>query len=207
MLIDLHIRDDILQHFPNYNYLNCTEPERLDFKLADNLVGDQQEAFILYNILKQITEHKDVGMCGLDIGCGQGAHFACIGINDYYGEDHPIYHGKYIPHITSLAETIDTIFNQETFSFIVASHILEHVNNPITTYRKWCKLLRKEGVIILLIPDARYEIQRWDITHKNFYTPEDFEKNMIILNQDIIKTEAFNDLNNKFSLNYVGRRI
>lgn len=207
MLIDFHIRDDILEHFPNYEYFNCTEPERLDFNFINNLVGEQQEAFIIYNILKQLTDHKDVGTVGLDIGCGQNIHFACIGINDYYGLDHPVYRGKYLPQITCLAENIDTVFNQNTFSFIVASHILEHIDDPIFTFRKWCKLLRKGGILILLMPDARYETLRWDLTHKNFYTPIEFEKNMINLNKDIMQTEIFDDLKNKFSFNYIGRRI
>ena len=85
--------------------------------------------------------------------------------------------------------------------------VLEHVDNPMSTFREWCKLLRKDGIIILLMPDARYEKIKWDISHKNFYTPEDFQDNIINLNKDIIRTEVFNDLSNGFSLNYIGRRI
>lgn len=205
MLIELNLREDILKHFPNFEYFNCTEPERLDFNLADNLVGDQQEAFLYYFILKQL---KKYGGCGLDLGCGQNIHWACIGVNDYFGFEHPVYRGgPYIPHITSLVENIDEIFNPDTFSLIIASHILEHVNEPIFTFRKWCKFLKKEGIIILLLPDARYEKLKWDPTHINFFSPDDFERLIINSNKDILKTECFNDLANGFSFSFVGRRI
>lgn len=209
MLIDLKLREDVLKYFPNFEYLNCTIPERLDFSRGDNLVGVQQEAFLIFNTLKQLERYPDYGG-GLDLGCGQGIHFACIGINDYCGECHPIYRGKYLPHVTSLAENVDSIFNNDTFNFIVSSHILEHVDNPMMAFRKWCKLLRKDGVMIILMPDARYEnpgVGSWDSSHKTFWTPSDFKDNCISLNSDIMKTEIFNDLNNKFSMNYVGRRI
>lgn len=204
MNFELHLRDDILEYFPNFEYFNCIQKERLDFSRIDNLVGMQQEAFILYWLLKQLKEHGGVG---LDIGCGQDPHIACVGINDYYGFRHPVYGGKYLPQITGLAEESYNIFNSETFSWVIMSHILEHVDTPIITFRNWCKLLKKDGIMVLLMPDATYEKIKWDPTHKNFYTPDDFKKNMIDLNVDIMKTEVFNELCNGFSINYVGRKI
>ncbi len=204
MLIDLHLREDILEHFPNFEYFNCAEPGRLDFSKPGNLVGDQQEAFLLYFILKQLREHGGVG---LDIGCGQGSHFGCIGLDKYYGKSHPQYGGEYLPHVTSLAENI-TCFNEGTFNFIVAAHILEHVTNPIITFRQWLKLLKKDGLIILLMPDKNFEKPcPWDASHRNFYTPEDFRNNCILPNQDLIQELELNSLNNNFSMNFVGRRI
>lgn len=204
MLIDLYLREDILKHFPNFEYFNCIEPERLDFSKLSNLVGDQQESFLLYWTLKALKETHGVG---LDIGCGQGSHIASVGVNDYFGDNHKIYGGKYEPHITSLAEDVDKIFNPNTFGWVLAAHILEHVNDPIVTFRKWCKLICKGGFMVLLMPNAVYEPDPWDITHKNFYTPEDFRNNCILPNQDLIEQVVFDDMHNNFSMNFVGRRI
>lgn len=206
MQIDLKLREDILKYFPNFEYFNSPFQDLINFTVVNNIVGQQQESFIFYWILKIMKENGDNCTAGLDIGCGQRSHFFTIGLNDYSGE-HPIYGGKYIPHIVSKAENVDKIFQNETFTFIVASHILEHVEHPTMTFRKWCKLLKKDGVMILLMPDAEYEIHGWDPTHKTFWTPNDFKDNCISLNSDIMKTEVFNDLNNKFSMNYVGRRV
>ncbi len=211
MLIDLKIREDILENFPNFEYFNYKgDCKRLLFNENDNLVGQQQEAFINFWIIKQIKEELNRGIiatAGLDIGCGQNTHLACIGCNDYFGNNHKIYGGVYKPNITSQAEDIHNKINFETINFIVASHILEHVDNPIVTFRNWCKLLRKNGIIMLLQPDSRYEVFGWDPTHKTYWAPEDFRKNCIVPNQDLISCEEFDTLKNKFSFNFIGRRI
>jgi len=209
MLIDLKIREDLLEYFPNYEYFNCTQPERINFALPNNLVGQQQESFITYHILQQLKNFKEVCMGGLDIGCGQNIHFASLGTDSYFGDNHPIYSGKYTPHITSQAETIHEKINPESLGWIIASHILEHVNNPIVTFRNWCKLLKKDGIVILLMPDFTFEksVVAWDPSHKTFWTPQDFENNCIIPNQDLIKVEEFNTLNNSFSMNLIARKI
>ena len=204
MLIDLKIREDLLENFNNYEYWNCQQPDLLDFTKSGNLVGQSQEAFILYWILKQVKEHQGVG---LDIGCGQDSHIFSIGINNYHGDNHPVYGGKYRAHITSLAENVHKIFNEETFSWVIMSHILEHVDNPIVTFRNCCKLLKKNGLMILIMPSKEYEITGWDPTHKTYWSPEDFKNNCIIPNQDIIKVERENEFDNKFSFSFVGRRI
>lgn len=206
MKIELNLREDIQKYFSEFDYKNCTEPDRIFFNRGDNLTGVQQEAFINYWILKQLKEHVDFGG-GLDIGCGQNIHFACLGTDSYYGNNHKLYGGRYKPHITSRAEEIHTKINPETLNFIVASHILEHVKNPVITFRNWCKLLRKDGRIILLMPDAKFEPHPWDLSHINFFTPESFKEKIINTNLDILKIECFNDLGNMFSMNFVGRRI
>lgn len=204
MKIDLNLREDIQEYFPNFDYKNCTEPERIDFSRPDNLVGVQQECFLLHHILKQFFKNGEVG---LDIGCGQDPHWGTVGINDYYGNCHKIYGGKYNPHITSLAENIDKIFNEKTFNFIVASHILEHVKDPIVTFRKWIKLLKVGGIIILLMPDATYEQLKWDPSHINFFTPNDFKEKVINSNLDILSKVELDTLKNKFSFNFIGKKI
>lgn len=206
MLLNINLREDVQKYFPNFDYHNCTEPERINFSLKDNLVGMSQEAFIYFWLLKTMQENPD-GYSAVDIGCGQNIHFSCIGINDYAGDSHPVYKsGIYRPQITSLAENI-VCLNENTFSVVVASHIIEHVNEPIIAFRKWCKLLRRGGRIVVLFPDARYEFKKWDSSHVNFFSPDDFERQIISTTKDLISTECFDDLFNCFSVSFVGKRI
>lgn len=211
MLLEFNLREDIQKYFPRFEYFNCTESARINFFRADNLVGMQQEAFLSYFIIKHVTETFNQGatnIVGLDIGCGQNIHPFCIGISNYYGI-HPTMGGEHICHFTCLAEKVDAIFNPGSFNFIVVSHILEHLEDPATAFRKWLNLLRRDGRIFLISPDARFEDKShpWDPDHKVFFTPDDFEKQIIIPNKDILRTEVFNDMNNSFSFNFVGRRI
>jgi SAM-dependent methyltransferase len=41
------------------------------------------------------------------------------------------------------------------YDFIVASHILEHLPNPIAALAEWSRVLRKDGTLILFLPDCR----------------------------------------------------
>lgn len=205
MKIEINLNNEhILKHFPNFEYFNCTEPEHLDFFKADNLVGEQQRAFLLYYILKEVER---TGEIGLSLGCGQVIEPLTIGIDHYYGNDHPIYHGGYYPHLTAKCENLP--FNDNVFAFAVGSHIFEHMEKPLETFKEWIRILKPNGALILVMPDAKYEspAQPWDFDHKMFWTPEMFKARILDLCKDLIKTEEFNSLKNKFSFNYVGRKL
>ncbi len=40
--------------------------------------------------------------------------------------------------------------------FVIANHLLEHCQNPIGTLENWLRVLNKDGVLFLSIPDKRY---------------------------------------------------
>lgn len=48
---------------------------------------------------------------------------------------------------TSLAE-----ISSETYDVILASHVLEHVANPIKALNEWMRVLRPEGFLVLILP-------------------------------------------------------
>lgn len=205
MKIDINLGNDhILKHFPNFEYWNCTESERLDFFKADNLVGDQQRAFVLYHILKEVER---TGEAGVSLGAGQVIESFTIGIDHYYGPKHPLYGGSYYPHLTCKCEKLP--FNDNVFAFAVGSHIFEHMEKPFETFKEWIRILKSNGALILIIPDAKFEnpAQPWDFDHKMFYTPDMFKAKILNPCKDLIKTEVFDDLNNRFSFSYVGRKI
>ncbi len=203
--IDINLGNEhILEHFPNFEYFNCTV-SRLNFFQPDNLVGDQQKAFILYHIIREV---QHTGEAGITLGCGQSIEPFTIGIDHYYGNKHLIYGGGYYPHLTCKCEKLP--FNDNTFSFAVAPHIFEHIENkPLETFKEWIRILKPAGALILIIPDANYEnkARPWDFDHKMFYTPAVFQTEILDFCKDLIKMEVFNTLKNCFSINYVGRKI
>lgn len=205
MKLDINLGNDhILKHFPNFEYFNCTEPERLNFSRTDNLVGSQQRAFLIYHILQEVKRHGEIGV---SLGVGQEIEPFVIGIDHYHGDSHPIYGGAYYPHLTCKCEKLP--FNDRTFSFAVASHVFEHMEKPLEVFKEWLRILKPKGALILLMPDANYENRThpWDIDHKAFYTPEVFQEKILNPYDRIIKTEVFNTLDNFFSFNYVGRKL
>ncbi len=60
---------------------------------------------------------------------------------DYYG------------HATSLP------FHDHSLDYVIASHVLEHVANPIAALAEWYRVLRPGGIIYLVVPNRRVT---WD---------------------------------------------
>jgi SAM-dependent methyltransferase len=62
-----------------------------------------------------------------------------------------------------------------SFDFLHSSHCLEHVRDPAITLRNWCRVVRRFGHLVVLVPDEdMYEQGVWPSTfnddHKHTYT-------------------------------------
>jgi hypothetical protein len=57
---------------------------------------------------------------------------------DYYG------HAGFLP------------FRDNSLDYVVASHVIEHVANPVAALAEWYRVLRPGGLIYLVVPDRRY---------------------------------------------------
>jgi SAM-dependent methyltransferase len=105
---------------------------------------------------------------GIDIGVGR--------IDTFDGAD-PISVENCFHHDkdTCDAVTMD-VFQDETFDYVYASHILEHVNYPSKAIRNWYRICKKGGYLIIAVPDRdSYERKerlpsRWNEDHKFFIT-------------------------------------
>jgi len=40
----------------------------------------------------------------------------------------------------------------ETYDLVLASHVLEHVANPLRALREWCRVLLADGVMLVILP-------------------------------------------------------
>lgn len=43
-----------------------------------------------------------------------------------------------------------------SYDFILASHCLEHIANPLKALKEWLRVLIKGGTLLLIVPDGRY---------------------------------------------------
>lgn len=79
------------------------------------------------------------------------------------------------PTILADAHDLDPI-EDRSVDFIIASHVFEHLHNPIRALQSWHRVLVHNGVVLLIVPDARYTFDRgrplttfdhllWDFTN------------------------------------------
>jgi SAM-dependent methyltransferase len=63
------------------------------------------------------------------------------------------------PDILDDAGTLASI-PDATYDFVIAAHIIEHLTDPIGALRHWCRVLRPQGLIYLVVPDKRFTFDR-----------------------------------------------
>jgi len=51
-------------------------------------------------------------------------------------------------------------FGDGSFDFVIMNHVLEHVANPVKVVREAFRICRKEGIVIIAIPDKEYTFDR-----------------------------------------------
>ena len=57
---------------------------------------------------------------------------------------------------TFVAEACDiSIVPEDTYGFVLASHVLEHIANPLRALNEWKRLLIPGGVLLVIVPDKR----------------------------------------------------
>jgi SAM-dependent methyltransferase len=62
-------------------------------------------------------------------------------------------------HIVDDAETLLTVPSSSQ-DFVMASHILEHCEDPIAALAAWLRVLKPGGVLLLAVPDKRFTFDR-----------------------------------------------
>lgn len=95
------------------------------------------------------------------------------------GEDRPFVFGKKVLGRQFVREAshfpdIDTA----AFDFVLSSHVIEHLANPLRGLREWGRVLREGGVLVLVVPhkDATFDHRR-PVT-KFEHILEDFSSDM-----------------------------
>ncbi|MEO6029718.1 MAG: methyltransferase domain-containing protein [Candidatus Binatia bacterium] len=80
------------------------------------------------------------------------------------------------PNIIDDAETLRTI-PDDTYDFVSAAHVIEHMRNPIAALENWCRVLKPGGLLYVIVPDKRttFDATRppTSLEHmmRDYYTP------------------------------------
>lgn len=108
----------------------------------------------------------------LDVGCGSGQflyemkelemNVQGVEPGDFNEEENK----KYSLNIKK-SNLIDAKYKKESFDFITINHVLEHLDNPNETLNEINKILKKDGKLILAIPNTN-SLAYW-IFKKNWY--------------------------------------
>ena len=92
------------------------------------------------------------------------------GITFQYDKKRPL-GGQYICEATIL-QNIASV----QYDFILSSHVIEHIANPLQALSEWIRVLKEEGILVLVVPhkDGTFDHKRHVTTVKHLV--EDFEK-------------------------------
>lgn len=193
--------------------------ENFAFKTATMVVYLPEEAVELSQLEEAaVLNAAPIGypledLNGLNIGCGdREVHPHLIPV-DIMRRAHEAQssgmHHAFIDHAL-LANPETLPFKEESIDYIVALHMLEHVQNPIEILRLWEKVLKPGGGIGLILPDCRYtwsaEKDPNKFGHKWDPTPSVFMDLYETYLKDIFKIEQIATLPYKLSFDIVLRK-
>jgi 2-polyprenyl-3-methyl-5-hydroxy-6-metoxy-1,4-benzoquinol methylase len=93
----------------------------------------------------------------------------------------------------------DEIPNIEKVDVIVMFHVLEHIDEPIKFLRNLKKLLKKNGILIIEVPNSNdsllqyniaYEKWIWQLAHISYFNPETLKQSLKIAKYKKIKIQG-----------------
>ncbi len=58
------------------------------------------------------------------------------------------------PNLIGDGETLANVAN-DSYDFLIASHVIEHMKNPLGSLQQWCRVVKPGGKVYLAIPDKR----------------------------------------------------
>jgi SAM-dependent methyltransferase len=114
---------------------------------------------------------------GLDIGCGNDPLTPDCDTFEKIHPDNgsPSTSGQ---HFTGDAHTLPGV-PRDAYDWVNASHILEHLEDPVQALRAWFSVVKPGGVLIISVPHRDYYERKrllpsnWNGDHKSFWLPVD----------------------------------
>lgn len=112
------------------------------------------------------TEGLDV----LEVGGGNGTLLKRTGAR-FDVEPNPQYTALDLPNVSTTRTYFENFETVHSFDLIYASHLIEHVKDPVAFFKKAASLLKPKGAIITACPDVSQSLAA---SHLNAFTPDHF---------------------------------
>jgi len=101
---------------------------------------------------------------GIDIGCRSARHkIGPFGIDRSFRLD-----------VNLVCDGSSLPFKENSLGYVSACHVLEHVLNPKLTLIEWAKVLKLNGQLFIVVPNAEKSLRQgvlyWE--HVSWYTPD-----------------------------------
>lgn len=109
--------------------------------------------------------YPPVKLIGLNIGCGGrtiSPYLIPVDIMRESGDQKVAGEHAQLTRTALLARPDDLPFRSGTIDYIVALHMLEHVEDPTSTIGHWLDIVKPGGGVGVVVPDWRYA---WDARH------------------------------------------
>lgn len=126
---------------------------------------------------------------------------------------------QYISDGTDLSQIDD-----KKYDFVVSSHCLEHIANPLKALNEWSRILKDDGILLLILPnkignfdrhrptttfehileDYNIQMTEYDLTHvEEVLSLTDFLKNMSKEEKEQFKKQCLDNFNNRYLHHHV----
>ena len=152
---------ELIEHF---------RPEQAKKDFCDMRKGKRRRGRIWVRQRRLVRWNRYLPQKGrfLDVGCAEGylviaaqkrKKWYCAGVDV---QMHRMARGRLqysdLPLCLGLADQL--CFKEETFDIMTMTHLLEHTFDPLGTLLELFRVLRKEGVVVVTVPDVAHPIAR-----------------------------------------------
>jgi SAM-dependent methyltransferase len=109
----------------------------------------------------------------LNIDAGLRVHLGC-GLTHFDGWLN-VDHEKHSPHVDEAFDLMEPWpLESNSVSAVYASHVLEHLPDPLFFFRELWRVMMPMGSVLLRLPHGGHKSAWADITHLRIYYPESF---------------------------------
>lgn len=134
-------------------------------------IGGPSTIFQKHNILPIYPKAHTLDNCNFNTNTIWNTNLVA-GVSYVYNSTRPVGY-QYIMD----AANLDQIAS-ETYSFLISSHVLEHIANPLKALQEWLRVLKTDGYLILVIPHKEGTFDHKRPTTSLEHLIKDFQENI-----------------------------